>query len=78
MVWDLYYALGGEDRIMFIVREKETSSEEMVQENGNNRWNKGPEKVIRGGIKIKSARRGLILAQIGMVISSSEPGVKEQ
>lgn len=61
---------------MFIVREKETSNEGVVQGNGDNKWNKGPEKVIRGGIK--NARRGLILVQVGMVTSSSEPPVKEK
>lgn len=37
---------------MFIVREKETSNEGVVQGSGDNKWNKGPEKVIRGGIRV--------------------------
>lgn len=59
---------------MFLVREEETSNEGVMQENGNNKWNRGPVMVIRDGIQ--SARRELTLVLTGIVTSSSELGMK--
>lgn len=59
---------------MFIVREEETSNEGVMQENGNNKWNRGPVMVIREGIE--STRRELTWVLIGIVTSSSELGAK--